>query len=213
MSDFFDEQLPPELHQVARRLRADRPQASDGSIDQTKLRLRQNRGAFVGTRKVTAALVAGAMLLMATAAGAQLSGDDLFVFGSTNNTANQGLNNAQTAALILGAGTGTSICNASSCSPSVTQGAFNANVNFSSAAPVSTTGDTFLLGSSNTTVNQGINNSQTAVVGFGNGSGTFICNNSNCSPSITQGATNININGAPGSVYGTPIFIGGGFFF
>lgn len=63
--------------------------------------------------------------------------------------------------------------------------------------------DTFLLGSDNSSVNQGINNNQSASQGaVGGGSAPTIINKSDYSPSVSQGATNANVN-APAGTTGT----------
>ncbi|MGI8557644.1 MAG: hypothetical protein ACR2ND_04960, partial [Solirubrobacteraceae bacterium] len=61
---------------------------------------------------------------------------------------------------------------------------------------VGASADTFLIGSTNSSTNQGVNNSQVAGQSNQGGNGTLIINRSGYSPSIGQGATNLNCNGS-----------------
>ncbi|MGI8559449.1 MAG: hypothetical protein ACR2ND_14295 [Solirubrobacteraceae bacterium] len=151
--------------------------------------------------------------LAVLAFGAAGASADTFLLGSTNSSTNQGINNNQSASQSnLGAGgSGTTIVNRSGYSPSVNQGATNANVNAPAAAPTGT-GDTFNTGNSNTSTNQGINNNQSADQDLaGGGSGTTIVNRSGFTPSINQGVTNANVNATSAGTASTgDVFLLGG---
>ncbi len=134
--------------------------------------------------------------LAVLAFGAAGASADTFVLGSNNSSTNQGINNNQVAGQTNVGGSGTTIVNRSGYSPSVNQGATNANVNAAAAAPTGT-GDSFSTGNSNSSTNQGINNNQAATQGTAGGGGTTIVNRSGFTPSINQGVTNANVNATP----------------
>ncbi|MGI8559581.1 MAG: hypothetical protein ACR2ND_14970 [Solirubrobacteraceae bacterium] len=202
------QQLPTELRSIEQRLRDTRPSPAQQTLDQIELRAigtRRTRKFTGAHRSLMLALTAGTVL---ASGGVAVGLTGLFVSGPSSILLGQGINSAQGGSLILGLG-GTSIINGSSFTPSINQGATNVNVNAGAPAPTST-GDTFLLGSTSSTVNQAINNSQTATIGGpGSGSGgVLIINKSTYAPSINQGACNVNINGgsftggAAGATYG-----------
>jgi len=203
------EKLPPDLNDIDRRLRKARPAADQPTLDRIKAKTlggpRNARNA--GARRGGLALVLTAGTMLATT-GAALGLGGFFVTGKLASLTGHGKHHAAHHALLVGAGAPSSV-NRSGFAPSGGQGAGNSNAN---AAPSLTTtgGDTFLIGTTYTSNNQAINNSQTAVQGgIGGGGGTTIINRSTYAPVLNQSACNVNSNGngATGAVYCGPSFL------